>query len=351
MKHNTITPSSKLIDAVRAIETTKRLAVVIDQDSRVIGTLTDGDIRRSLLNGNDLNTSVTEAMNKEPVVAPIDTSDSLLQKMLIKNNIHSIPLIDHSKRYVRTLYETELYENDSTFSYEKTFSAAVIMAGGEGNRLRPLTEKIPKPMVDINGIPLLERQIRGLEKTGIKTIYISINYLGQIIKDYFLDGSNFGVKIHYLQEEKKLGTAGALSLLPTLEKSGSLLVMNGDIFTKSDFVNLYRFHKEHKSLITMSAIDFNVSIPYGVIESDAAKVKGLKEKPSQRFFCNAGIYAISVDILQKVPYETFLNMTDLIEMCLVDKENISVFPVHEYWTDIGTADDLANARKISKSEQ
>ena len=350
MKQNTITPSATLIDAARSIESTKRLAVVIDQENRVIGTLTDGDIRRSLLSGNDLNTRVTEAMNKQPILSRVDTSDSLLQKILIKNNIHSIPLIDHNNRYVRTLYETELYEIDSPSSIEKTFTAAVIMAGGEGNRLRPLTEKIPKPMLDINGIPLLERQIRGLEKTGIKTIYISINYLGHIIKDHFADGSNFGVTIHYLEEEKKLGTGGALSLLPSLDKDGTLLVMNGDIFTKSDFINLYHFHKEHKSLITMSAIDYHVSIPYGVIESNAAKVTGLQEKPSQRFFCNAGIYAISMDILQKVPKETFWNMTDFIELCLADKENVTVFPVHEYWTDIGTANDLAKVRKISESD-
>ena len=180
MKQNTITLSARLIDAVRTIESTKRLAVVIDQESRVIGTLTDGDIRRSLLNGNDLNTRVTEAMNKQPIVSRVDTSDSLLQMMLIKNNIHSIPLIDHNNRYVRTLYETELYETDSPSFIEKTFTAAVIIAGGEGNRLRPLTEKIPKPMLDINGIPLIERQIRGLEKTGIKTIYISINYFNYV---------------------------------------------------------------------------------------------------------------------------------------------------------------------------
>jgi len=351
MKQNTITPSSTLIDAVRTIESSaKRLAVVIDQESRVIGTLTDGDIRRSVLDGDDLNTPVTKAMNKQPVVSRAGVSDSLLQKILIKNKIRSIPIVDEDNRYLRTLYETELYKKDSPSSLEKTFTAAVIMAGGEGSRLRPLTEKIPKPMVDINGIPLLERQIRGLEKTGIKTIYISINYLGQIIKDYFLDGSNFGVKIHYLQEDKKLGTAGALSLLPSLDKNGTLLVMNGDIFTKSDFVNLYHFHKEHKSSLTMSAIDYHVRIPYGVIERNAAKVTGLQEKPSQRFFCNAGIYAISVDILQKVPTETFWNMTDLIDQCLGDKDNVSVFPVHEYWTDIGTADDLAKARKISESE-
>jgi len=348
MNQNTITLSATLIDAVRAIEaSTKRLAVVIDQDHRVIGTLTDGDIRRSVLNGNDLNTLVTKAMNHQPVVLEVDVPHNIIKKIFIKNNIRSIPLVDHNNKYVRTLYDTELYQKNTPSSIEKTFTAAVIMAGGEGTRLRPLTEKTPKPMLEINGIPLLERQIRDLEKSGIKTIYISINYLGQIIKDHFLDGSRFGVTIHYLQEDKKLGTAGALSLLPPLDQNGSLLLMNGDIFTKSDFVNLYHFHKEHNSAITMSAIDYNVNIPYGVIESDAAKVVGLKEKPSQRFFCNAGIYAISIDILQKVPKEKFWNMTDFVELCIAAKDSVSVFPLHEYWSDIGTVDDLEKARKIS----
>jgi len=345
MKQNAITPAATLVDAVRTIEqSTKRLAVVTDQKNQVIGTLTDGDIRRSILNGNDLNTLVTKAMNRQPAIAQVDESDSTLQKTLKKYNIRSIPLVDHQNRYVRTLYETELYKTDSLLSIEKTFTAAVIMAGGEGNRLRPLTEKIPKPMVDINGIPLLERQIRGLEKIGIKTIYISINYLGEVIKDYFGTGDEFGVTIDYLHEDKKLGTAGALSLLPSIDKNGDLLVMNGDILTKSDFMHLYHFHKEHNASITMSAIDYHVNIPYGVIECSGATLTGLQEKPSQRFFCNAGIYALSVDILKKVPTEIFWNMTDLIEQCLNDKENVSVFPVHEYWTDIGTPIDLENAR-------
>jgi len=348
MNQNTITLSATLIDAVRAIEaSTKRLAVVIDQDHRVIGTLTDGDIRRSVLNGNDLNTLVTKAMNHQPVVLEVDVPHNIIKKIFIKNNIRSIPLVDHNNKYVRTLYDSELYQKNTPSSIEKTFTAAVIMAGGEGTRLRPLTEKTPKPMLEINGIPLLERQIRDLEKSGIKTIYISINYLGQIIKDHFLDGSRFGVTIHYLQEDKKLGTAGALSLLPPLDQNGSLLLMNGDIFTKSDFVNLYHFHKEHNSAITMSAIDYSVNIPYGVIERDAAKVIGLKEKPSQRFFCNAGIYAISIDILHKVPKEKFWNMTDFVELCIAAKDSVSVFPLHEYWSDIGTVDDLEKAQKIS----
>ena len=347
MKKNTISPFATLVDAVSTIEsTTTRLAVVVDKDRKVIGTLTDGDIRRSILNGSDLNTKVTESMNKNPIIALINESDSALKKMLIKHQIRSIPLVNNENEYVRTLYETELYLTDNILSIEKNFSKAVIMAGGEGKRLRPLTENIPKPMVDIDGVPLLERQIRGLEKMGIKTIYISINYLGNIIKDYFGDGKNFGVTIHYLNEDKKLGTAGALSLLIGIDKEEDILVMNGDILTSSDFENLHHFHREHRSMITVCAIDYFVNIPYGVIESDGVKVTELQEKPSQRFFCNAGIYAISMAMIQKIPKDTFLNMTDVIEQCLIDKDAVSVFPVYEYWTDIGTRYDLDKARHM-----
>ena len=201
MKQNTITLSATLMDAVRTIESNKRLAVVIDQERRVIGTLTDGDVRRSLLNGNDLYTSVTEAMNHQPVVLEVDVPHNIIKNILIKNNIRSIPLVDHNNKYLRTLDETELYKKDTPSSIEKTFTAAVIMAGGEGTRLRPLTEKIPKPMLEINGIPLLERQIRALEKSGVKTIYISINYLGQIIKDHFLEALR--ARMEYLNGEKR----------------------------------------------------------------------------------------------------------------------------------------------------
>lgn len=346
MSESTLHSNAVLIDAVRAIEaTTKRLAVVLSEDDRVIGTLTDGDIRRSLLKGCTLQTSVMDAMNKEPVTAPINTSDGKLKELLEKNNIRSLPLLDSKQKYVRVLHEIELVNGDNESLNETTFSAAIIMAGGEGTRLRPFTENIPKPMVEINGFPLIERQIRRLSKMGIGTIYISVNYLSNIIKDHFCEGEDFGVEIKYLHEDKKLGTAGALSLLPDMSNSGPVLVMNGDILTTSDFIHLYNFHKDHQSAITISAVDYHVEIPYGVIQSDGVEVTALKEKPSQRFFCNAGMYAISSEVLKKIPVDTFWNMTDLIEKCLSDGDAVSVFPVHEYWSDIGTPADLERARE------
>lgn len=345
MNENTIGTNATLVDAIRTIEiTAKRLAVVTTENNEVVGTLTDGDIRRCILHGCTLQAPVVDAMNTNPVTASVNTSDGALRALLKKHNIRSLPLVDDKNHYVRALHETELFETAADSVNEQTFSAAIIMAGGEGTRLRPLTENLPKPMVDINGIPLLERQVRRLSKMGIGVIYISVNYLSGIIKDHFGDGSEFGVKIYYLHEDKKLGTAGALSLLPEMEATKPLLVMNGDILTTSDFIHLYSFHEEHRSAITISAVDYHVEIPYGVIQCDGPRVTQLQEKPSQRFFCNAGIYAISVDMLKKIPANTFWHMTDLIEQCMVDGEIVSVFPVHEYWTDIGTPAELEKAR-------
>tara|TARA_B100000780_G_scaffold170520_1_gene119393 strand:+ start:7410 stop:8465 length:1056 start_codon:yes stop_codon:yes gene_type:complete len=345
MIENILDSNKTLMTAVQLIENSvKRLAVVLSEDKHVIGTLTDGDIRRCLLRGCTLDTLVTDAMNHSPVVASVNASDSSLRNLLDKNNIRSLPLVDANDCYVRTFHEMEFLAGTNEGKIEKTFCAAVIMAGGEGTRLRPFTENLPKPMIEINGIPLLERQVRSLAKIGMSKIYISVNYLGEIIKEHFGDGHDFGVVIKYLDENKKLGTGGALSLLPELEKSQSILVMNGDILTTSDFMNLFHFHQEHDAMITVSAINYHVEIPYGVIDFKGTEVIELLEKPSQSFFCNAGIYALSTDALKDIPSDTFWNMTDVIGQCLMNKSKVTVFPVHEYWTDIGTPKDLESAR-------
>jgi len=346
MSVNTLSLHARLIDAVRVIESTaKRLAVVLSDDQQVLGTLTDGDVRRSLLHDGSLGMSVTEVMNREPVTADVDSSDNYLIQLLSEHNIRSLPLVDHEGSYVRVVHFSELQEDEADEGIEQTFAAAVVMAGGEGTRLRPLTETIPKPMVDINGVPLLERQIHKLKKAGIQKIFISVNYLKQIIIDHFGDGSDYGVEGQYLHEDKKLGTAGALALMSDFQKSGPIIVLNGDVLTTSDFVHLYHFHVEHRSTITISAIDYHVEIPYGVIASEGVSVVKLLEKPSQRFFCNAGIYALSPSALGHVPQDEFFHMTDLVEKCLETNLPVAVFPVYEYWSDIGTPADLDRARK------
>jgi NDP-sugar pyrophosphorylase family protein len=183
----------------------------------------------------------------------------------------------------------------------------------------------------------------------ITQIYISINYLGEVIEDYFGNGRKFGVDIYYLHEKEKLGTAGALSLLPELDHLKPILVMNGDILTNSDFINLFNFHEDYQSDITVAATDYHIEIPYGVIQYSGVRITSIQEKPSQRFFCNAGIYVLSPQVIKKIPANKFFNMTDVIEQCLDDEGNVSVFPLHEYWTDIGTHKDLEDARNEFKS--
>lgn len=341
-----LSPEAKLMDAVRAIEAThRRMAVVVDIEGRLLGTITDGDVRRCLLAGGSLQTPVAQAMNSTPLSADEGASAQYLINLMRKRNVLAVPIIDEHARFQRLVHLTDLDLELSSNSVATAadFEFAVIMAGGEGTRLRPLTETIPKPMVEIGGTPLLERQIERLAKAGLKRIYLSVNYLGHIIEDHFRDGEEFGVEIRYLREQEKLGTAGALALLPE-RPAGPIVVMNGDILTTSDFGNLFAFHQTHDAQLTVAAIDYRVNIPYGVINTEGPYVKGLVEKPSQRFLCNAGIYAVSPQALNLLKGTGHFNMTDIIEACLSREMPVAVFPVHEYWSDIGTQDDLERAR-------
>jgi dTDP-glucose pyrophosphorylase len=335
---------ASLIEAVRAIEVNlRRMAVVVADDGRLMGTLTDGDIRRHLLAGGSLDALVSKAMNHSPLVAEIGAGPGYLKDLMRRRNVLALPLVDGDGKFVRLVHLLDIEEGEPQANTASNFAFAVIMAGGEGTRLRPLTEFIPKPMVEIGGVPLLERQIHRLAQAGIKRVYLSVNYLSHIIEDYFKDGRGFGLEVKYLREQVKMGTAGALTLLPEIPSS-AIIVMNGDIFTSSDFASLYTFHTTHEAAITIAAIDHKVDIPYGVIKSDGHIVKALVEKPSERFLCNAGIYAVSPGALDRLSAGQHGNMTDLIDTCLREKMPVAVFPVHEYWNDIGTVADLQKAR-------
>ena len=346
MSNGLISPEETLYDAIKVIEgNARRLAVVITAERFVIGTLTDGDIRRCLLSGGKLDTPVKKAMNPDPVLAPATATDAYIFELLVRYHLRALPLISPSGQYVRAVHISDLHPFDDVEIVVGKFELAVIMAGGEGKRLRPLTENLPKPMVEIGGIPILERQITKLGRSGIRCMYISTNYLPDIIEEHFGDGSRFGVSIEYLRETRKLGTAGSLALLP-VRPSGPILVMNGDILTTSDFGHLYDFHVEQKSMITAGAVNYRVEIPYGIIDCKGPDIIGIREKPSQQFLCNAGIYAISPDVLSELPSEAYIDMPDLIQKCLAKNFSVGVFPIHEFWTDIGTKADLVNAQQV-----
>ncbi len=345
MNEKPLLPEARLMDAVRAIEVSpRRMAVVVDGDGVLLGTLTDGDIRRHLLAVGSLEAPVLKAMNPSPLTAEIGNSDGYMKDVMRRGNVIALPLVDQAGKFLHLIHLMDLEQGDTQGSVShQGFSFAVIMAGGEGTRLRPLTEAIPKPMVKIGGVPLLERQIQRLAKVGVSRAYISVNYLGHIIEGYFGDGRDFGLEIRYLKEQEKLGTAGSLSLLPE-RPDRPIIVMNGDILTTSDLESLFSFHMIHGAMITVAAIDHRVDIPFGVIRADGPFVTGLVEKPSERFLCNAGIYAVSPEALNLLTEGKFSNMTDLIDACLARNLPVVVFPVHEYWNDIGTPDDLEKAR-------
>lgn len=335
-----------LVEAVRSIEASRRrIAVVVSGTRLLVGTLTDGDVRRCLLAGGTLQTPVSQAMNPNPVSALAGSSDGYLLDLMKRGNILAVPLVSPGGEFVKLVHLSDLApEEDAGGAAD--FAFAVIMAGGEGMRLRPITEKIPKPMVEIGGVPLLERQLARLTKAGIRRAYLSVNYLSHVIENHFGDGSKLGLEIRYIREHEKMGTGGALSLLPEVPE-GPIVVMNGDILTTSDFGSLSAFHRAHRADVTVAAIDFHVNIPFGVIHNDGPYVTTIAEKPSQRFLCNAGIYVVSREAVELMPRGPF-NMTDLIGVCLARQRLVAVFPVHEYWSDIGTPADLDKARTLFK---
>lgn len=333
--------------AVATLEETRRLiAVVVDGEGRLEGTISDGDVRRALLRGLDLASPVEEVMNPAPIAAGATMRDDELADFLLSRGVAAAPVVDDSGRVLRIVQARDLELSAGDGHEAAGFACAVIMAGGEGRRLRPLTENRPKPMILIGGVPLLERHVRRMVDCGITRIHVSTNYLGHIIEDFLGDGAAFGATIGYLREKTKLGTAGALSLLEA-RPEGTVLVINGDVLTSSDYSRLHSFHAEAGAAITVGAVSYHVEIPFGVLRIDNHRVAAVEEKPTQRFLCNAGIYAVEPYILNLVPDGTAFDMTDLIETALARGERVAAFPIHEYWNDIGTPSDLERAKRES----
>lgn len=331
-------------DAVRSIEETRRtIAVVVDDDGRLFGTVSDGDIRRAILGGLDLSGPIAQATNRAPVTGSVSSSSTELLQLLRRHNLEALPVVDAGNVVVRVLHIGDLQGVAAPSGGAERYSAAVVMAGGEGRRLLPLTQDRPKPMLDVGGQPVIERLVRSLARAHISRIYIATNYLSHLIEEHFGDGAEFDVDIRYLRESKFMGTAGALSLLPERPKA-PLLVVNGDVLTTSDYRSLLAYHEEHQALVTVGATEYRVEIPFGVLRNEGPRVVAIEEKPSQRFLCNAGIYVLAPRAIDLVTAESRVDMTDLIEQAMAKEEKVVVFPIHEYWADIGNRADLDRAR-------
>jgi dTDP-glucose pyrophosphorylase len=311
------------------------IALVIDDQRRLEATITDGDVRRAVLAGVELDQSVSHLLATRklssgqdgPIVAPLGTSPEELRRLMAEFHIRQIPILDVERRVVDIALDSD-YFAASTLPLD-----GFIMAGGFGRRLMPLTETCPKPMLQVNGTPLMERLICKLRAAGIQHVSIATHYLAGNISNHFHDGRDFGVHIEYLEEDRPMGTAGALARAS--HSDFPLLVINGDILTSIDFRAMLEFHREHSPYMTVAVKQHDVRIPFGVITTEGVNAVGIVEKPLVRNFVNAGIYLIQPDVCKMVPQDRPYDMPDLIAALIDAHKRVICFPIHEYWLDVG----------------
>lgn len=331
-------PTSSIKEAMRAIdEGAMKIAVVVDDDFKLVGVLTDGDIRRALLNDFSLHSEIKDIIQKNPVVCYVnDSKEQILAKSLGKK-IYHMPILDADRRVVG------VEDIDSLLEAKNKTNKVVLMVGGLGSRLRPLTENTPKPMLKVGNKPILETIINNFRQYGFKDIILSVNYKADIVRSYFGDGSRFGVNIEYIHEQKRMGTAGALSLMRG-KFNEPFFVMNGDLLTNVNFEHFLNFHTENSSIATMAVREYEYQVPYGVVNQDNGRITSIVEKPKERYYVNAGIYILEPAILEFIKDDVFYDMPTLFEDLIDKKKDPISFPVHEYWLDIGQINELKQAR-------
>lgn len=316
----------------------KGIVLVCDANRVLLGTVTDGDIRRALLVGANLDDKIELLLDpdrsghhRRPVTAPLATEPDALLELMRSHGTRQIPLLDGEGRVEQLITLDELVP-DHILPIE-----AVIVAGGFGTRLHPLTEEVPKPMLLVGEKPLLEHTLHQLKEVGIRRVHFTTHYKHDVIERYFGDGSSFGIEISYVKEKHPLGTAGSLGKVDNLEQP--ILVINGDIFTRVDFRAMFDFHCEHRASMTVAVREHRYQVPYGVVQSSGVRVTGISEKPMIRLLINAGIYIISPEVRKLIPESRRYDMTDLIDKLISENYTVITFPIREYWQDIGDPKD------------
>ena len=337
-RKSVVRETASLHDAMVALDAgAVQICVVLDRDGILQGVITDGDIRRAILNGFALTAPVTDFMTRDPLVAHADDQTEDLIALMRSKGIHQLPMIDgHGKMIDLVVINTLLKAKPQHDNW------VVLMAGGLGQRLRPLTDDTPKPMLPVGGKPVLQTIIENCRRQGFHRFYISVNYRAEQIIDHFGDGSRLGVEIRYLRETEKLGTGGALRLIPEVPEA-PFFVMNGDVLTKMNFETLLHYHRENDAFATMCVREYDFQVPFGVVDIDGNRIAGIAEKPVHSFFVNAGIYCLDPRFISLLPPQGFVDMPQLFTKAQATGENVVAFPLHEYWIDIGRVDDLYKA--------
>lgn len=334
-----VSPDLPLLQVMARInENAEGIALVVDESGRLLDTITDGDLRRAILAGTDLQQPVSSlhARRKQPpVTAPLGTPRAELLRLMNQRHIRHVPLVDADGRVADLVVLDELTSTPEALN-------AVVMAGGFGTRLMPLTAETPKPMLPVGERPLVERTVEKLRAAGIRRVYIATHYRSEALSQHFGDGKDFGVDISYVDEDVPLGTAGALARLNGAREP--LLVINGDILTDLNFRSLLAFHREHQAEMTVGVRHYEFSVPYGVVATAGESVTGITEKPTQRMFVNAGIYLLEPQVCRLVPQEQRFDMPELIARLVAEGRRVLAFPISEYWVDVGRPDEYEKAQ-------
>ena len=325
----------------RINETAQGIALLVDAWERLLDTITDGDLRRAVLAGVDLHKSISELRTEQhrPFTMPVGTPREELARLMRERKVRHIPLVNDGLRVVDMVQLSDFLVGATG---GRLGISAVVMAGGLGTRLHPLTKEPPKPMLPLGEKPVAEHIIDKLKKNGIRQVYMATHYKAEAFTDHFGDGRAFGMHIDYIQEETPLGTAGVLAVIPKGEDP--LLVINGDILTELSYEAMLRFHQEYEADMTVGVRQFEFNVPYGVVDMEGMELRQVREKPTHQFFVNAGVYLLERAVAQHVPTGCRFDMPQLIEILLSLRKKVIGFPISEYWLDIGLPADYEQAR-------
>lgn len=335
-----ISPETTISKAIEVLDRgAQRIALVVDAQNRLKGTVTDGDIRRALIKHLSLELPVQEMMCKTPKKADADWSKELIQATMEKYKLLQLPIVAEDGRVVglETLHDILRKRHRDNLVF--------LIAGGFGTRLHPLTQDCPKPLLKVGNKPILELILERFIEAGFHRFFISTHFMPEMISQYFGDGSRWGVSIRYVHEEYPLGTGGPLGLLPHAEIDKPLLMMNGDLLTSLNFQNLLDFHQEHQGIATVCVREYEHRIPFGVLNFQGHQVTSIVEKPLHRSFINAGIYLLSPEFARSVLPGVHIDMPDLLQHHIDKGKQVNMFPIHEYWLDIGRIDDFKRAQE------
>jgi dTDP-glucose pyrophosphorylase/predicted transcriptional regulator len=334
-----VSDSTTIKEALLLLDRTGlQILLVVDSDKKLLGTITDGDIRRGFLKGLTLTDVIETIVFSTPTVALITDSNKDVIKKAVNAKIHQIPVVDESNKVVG------LKEIDELLKPSIKPNKVILMVGGLGARLYPLTKDTPKPMLKVGNKPILHTIVDGFSSYGYVEVIMCVNYKADAIKSYFGNGEKFGIKIEYVLEEDRMGTAGALSLLSSRPKE-PFFVMNGDLLTNINFESLQDYHVSQDAMATMCVREYDFEVPYGVVNIEGNKIISIIEKPTQKFFVSAGIYMLSPDALGLIPNRQYYDMPTLFDKIIERNETIVSFPIHEYWLDIGRLNEFEQANK------